>query len=416
MQIKTKFIENNAVTETKIRLSNNTFLRARNAANSADVDILKVNASNAVEFASVPQASGTPSAASDLVNKAYIDNLLSGIKWKAPVRAATTANITLSGTQTIDGIALLAGDRILVKDQTAAQSNGIYVVAAGAWSRATDADAATEVASMAVFVEEGTVNADKGFVCTVNTSDSIVIDTTALPFVQFTASGSYTQGNGISISGSIISVLLDATPGLEFNSSALRVKVDTAGAITRGSNGIAVQVESANPSLQISANELGVKFSGTTSALAKDASGLKVNVEATNPSLQISSNELGIKFDAAGALSKGASGVKVNVDGVTTKINGSNQVEGLKTNAEVLTITGTDVSNQYIDLAQVASTTASVILVAGGITQTPTTDYTISLTGGAGGKTRISFAGDLATGGAAALASGDVIIVRYDYL
>ena len=77
---------------------------------------------------------------------------------KRAVKAATTANITLSGTQTIDGIALVAGDRVLVKDQTAPAQNGIYVVAAGAWSRAADADSSSELTGAMVAVDQGTVN------------------------------------------------------------------------------------------------------------------------------------------------------------------------------------------------------------------------------------------------------------------
>src|SRR6266540_2588677 len=82
---------------------------------------------------------------------------------KAYVRAATTGNVTLSGTQTIDGVDLIAGDRVLVKDQTAAATNGIYVVAAGAWNRSGDADTGAKVTGgMFTFVEEGTTNADSG--------------------------------------------------------------------------------------------------------------------------------------------------------------------------------------------------------------------------------------------------------------
>lgn len=418
-QIRTKFIAADAVTDTKIRLSNNAYLRARNAANSADINIVRVNTSNAIEFASLPQAAGTPSVANDLVNKSYIDSLIAGIKWKAPVRAATTANITLSGTQTIDGIALIANDRVLVKDQTAPQSNGIYVVAAGAWTRATDADNATEVASMAVFVEEGTVNADRGFVCTVNTSASIVIDTTSLPFVQFTASGAYSAGNGISISASVIAVALAGTnPGLQFN-SGLAVLPDPAGAVSVSASGIAVKIEASNPSLQIASNELGVKFSGTVSALAKDSTGLKVNLEASNPTLQIASNQLGVKLNAAGAIVTGASGIAAQVDTATIKINGTNQLETIKPISQSITLSGTDITNQYVDLSQVAYSAGSITLsVVGGPIQTPTTDYTVSLTGGVGGKTRITFAagGDLVTGGAAALVSGDILLVSYEYL
>jgi phage-related tail fiber protein len=114
--------------------------------------------------------------------------------WKKPVRAATTANITLSGTQTIDGVAVIAGDRVLVKDQTTASQNGIYVCAAGAWSRATDADGNSEVVTgLSVRVTEGTVNAKKGYF--LSTTGAITVGTTALTFEGFSAAFMYRRIN-----------------------------------------------------------------------------------------------------------------------------------------------------------------------------------------------------------------------------
>ena len=84
--------------------------------------------------------SGAPTADSHAATKAYVDNVSAGINFHQPVRVATTGNITLSGTQTIDGVSLSVGDRVLVKDQTTQTQNGIYVVASGSWTRATDAD------------------------------------------------------------------------------------------------------------------------------------------------------------------------------------------------------------------------------------------------------------------------------------
>ena len=137
--------------------------------------------------------SGTPTTIAgygitDAYTKTDIDGLLQGLKAKQSVRVATTANITLSGTQTIDGVAVVAGDRVLVKNQTTGSQNGIYVVAAGAWSRATDANAAAELTSAFVFVEQGTTNKDSAWV---QTADSITLDTTALTWVQFSGSGAY---------------------------------------------------------------------------------------------------------------------------------------------------------------------------------------------------------------------------------
>lgn len=130
----------------------------------------------------------TPSADTDAATKAYVDSLAQGLTWKAGVRAATTANISLTGEQTIDGVSVVAGNRVLVKDQSTGADNGIYVAAAGAWSRATDADASAEVpAGIAMFVSEGTANGDKSFVLTTNAP--ITLGTTSLTFSQMTGGG-----------------------------------------------------------------------------------------------------------------------------------------------------------------------------------------------------------------------------------
>lgn len=147
-----------------------------------------------------------PTAAQDAATKAYVDALSNGTDWKQSVRVASTANIaTLSGLLTVDGITVVANDRVLVKDQSTASANGIYIAAAGAWSRATDADGAGEVtAGMAVMVTEGTTNADSQWRLTTN--DPITIGSTALTFAQIGAGSSYTNGTGISIAGNVISI------------------------------------------------------------------------------------------------------------------------------------------------------------------------------------------------------------------
>jgi hypothetical protein len=115
------------------------------------------------------------------VDASYVDAATQGLKWKEEVVAATTANITLSGAQTIDGISVIAGDRVLVKDQTTGSQNGIYIVASGAWSRSTDANTSTKIKNATVPVSQGTVNADKDFVLV---TDTITLGTTSLVFTE----------------------------------------------------------------------------------------------------------------------------------------------------------------------------------------------------------------------------------------
>jgi len=142
----------------------------------------------------------------DAATKNYVDASRSGLSVKASVRVATTgANITLSGLQTIDGISLNAGDRVLVKDQTDQTQNGIYNAAAGTWSRSSDANSSsTLVPGVFTFVEAGTLNADQGFVI-VNQS-SITIGTTAITFTQFSGTGDFTVGAGLVKNGNSLDI------------------------------------------------------------------------------------------------------------------------------------------------------------------------------------------------------------------
>lgn len=129
---------------------------------------------------------------------------IDGRKYKNPALVASTANLTLSGTQTIDGVAVSVGDYVLVKDQSTGSQNGVYVVQSGAWTRRSDFDAASEISGASLFIQKGTANHDLQFTC--STDDPITIGTTALVFIQTSAGGAYTSGTGISIVGLVINI------------------------------------------------------------------------------------------------------------------------------------------------------------------------------------------------------------------
>src|SRR5262245_22687009 len=173
----------------------------------------------------VLNAVGTPVLGTDAANKNYVDNLAQGIDAKASCRVATTANITLNGAPgAIDGITPNVGDRILVKNQTDATQNGIWVMAAGAWTRATDMDTSAEFPGAFTFVESGTTQADTGWLCTVD--QGFIMGTNNVTWVQFSSAGTLVAGNGLILTGNVLDINLDTSPtgGLQIVSDALGIK------------------------------------------------------------------------------------------------------------------------------------------------------------------------------------------------
>lgn len=186
------------------------------------------------------QQAAVPTQNDDLVNKAYVDAQSQGLDQKASVRAASTSNLDLTGLETVDGVTLVAGDRVLVMGQTAPQDNGIYIVAAGAWSRSEDANTDADVtAGMFTFVSEGTDNGSNGFVLI--TPDPVVLGTTELEFTQFSKAGEITAGDGLIKTGNVIDVqgtinrIAVNVDNIDIDTNyAGQASIDTLGTITTG--------------------------------------------------------------------------------------------------------------------------------------------------------------------------------------
>jgi hypothetical protein len=239
----------------------------------------------------------TPTDASDAATKGYVDASQQGLDVKESVKAATTGNITLSGTQTVDGVALSVGDRVLVKDQSTGSQNGIYVVASGSWSRAADADADSEVtAGLFTFVEEGTANADAGFSLTTN--GAITVGTTALTFTQFSGAGSVSAGDGLSKSGNTLSADLKSNGGVVIESGELAVDLGASSitgtlAVSDGGTG-ATSVSAAQQALDL---EPGVDIQAHGDVL-DDLSGL---TQASNKGIFFDTANSAATFDLTAA-------------------------------------------------------------------------------------------------------------------
>lgn len=188
-QLKKKFIGNDQVGASKILLENNSSLRGRNAADSANIDVLKINSSDVIEFASVPHVSADATSANELVRYSQFAAALDGMKPKAAVRAVAQSNIDLASAvldqSSIGGYTVQDGERVLLVGQSAPAQNGIYVavtaIDATTWIRATDMDQASEFLASYVPVAMGSL---AGTLWLVTNSTLPTLGTTAINFIK----------------------------------------------------------------------------------------------------------------------------------------------------------------------------------------------------------------------------------------
>lgn len=183
---------------------------------------------------------GTPTVDSDAATKLYVDDAVqaaaTGLDPHDSVVAATTANITLSGAQTIDSVSVTAGQRVLVKNQTTGSQNGIYVCAAGAWTRATDADVTGELEFGSTTAVLGG-NTNGGTTWVLNTTGTITIDTTDQSWVLFSSSTAYTAGNGLSLTGRSFAAVAAPSGGIVVDGTGISVATNVSRGYTTDLSG-----------------------------------------------------------------------------------------------------------------------------------------------------------------------------------
>jgi hypothetical protein len=364
----------------------------------------------------------TPVNASDATNKAYVDATSSGLSWKQAVKVATLVDGTLASAfaagQTVDGYTLVLGDRILLKSQTAQAENGIYIVTAGTPTRSTDADTAQELDGLAVFVTNGTQNADTSWVQTTNLP--ITLGTTAVVFSQFAGTLSAVAGIGLYQDGNQLSINMGA------------------GIVALPSDEVGIDLFSASAGALILSDD-GTTRSTTTSSklhlllpagsgLTQDATGLYVPTNGITNAM-ILNDTITINVDSAGTgtlnlggtlsiLGHVSSGVHTAVSGTSVTVSvgdASDTQKGVAvfaTNTFTVTAGAVDVKAAGILNTMLANPSFGVQGTTGGVQQIAL-GTTLSVLGGTSPITTVSAAGSItinvadATTGAKGLASFD---------
>lgn len=263
----------------------------------------------------------TPVDGLDVANKSYVDSARTGLDVKASVKAATTGPINLAADleagDVIDGYTLVAGDRILVKNQLTGSENGIWIVAeTGAPTRATDADSSAEVTpGLFTFVEQGTTNADSGWVL-IN-DGTITLGTTALNFSLFSVAGNILAGDGLSKTGDVLDVNVDGT-SIEISSDTLRIASGAAGdALSWNAGELNVEV-AATGGIEIASDALQIKVDPAVDGLATTADGLHLTSDIAGTGLTFTAGVISVDaIDLDSSTGGGVTGILPIANGGT---------------------------------------------------------------------------------------------------
>lgn len=418
----------------------------------------------------------TPTASSSLSTKGYVDAAIAGLTWKGPVQAYSTSNVPLTGSTplVIDGYTVLDGDLLLLAAQTTSADDGEYSTAITGGSYVLTPNGLPDAIGDAWLVLNGTVYTDSAFVATSPVPTATFVEFAGPTAYTFNAPLSL-SGRTVSITQSSTSVdgYLSAADFTTFNNkqpAGNYITALTGDATASGPGSAALTLATVNsnvgsfgsstsiPSFTVNAKGLITAASGNVViAPAGTLSGTTLNATVVSSSLtSVGTITSGTWTGTTIAITNGGTGqtsasaafaalsplttagdiiyenatpaparLPIGSTGqVLTVVGGvpawAPTVGTLTVTEENITLVSGDITNQFIDLAHaVQGSSASVnsisLNVVGGPEQLKVIDYTVSLTGGSGGVTRITFAGDLATGGNAALVAGDILQVKYAY-
>jgi len=265
----------------------------------------------AATFTSMATTSGTVANTAanptDLTNKAYVDMVVQGYAIKAEAQCATTGNITLSGLQTIDGYTTLAGDRVLVKNQSNQANNGIYAASSGAWSRTSDANTYASLISAFIFIQNGSTQQNSGWVCTIPASGTL--GTTPITWSQLASAASYFAGTGLTLSSYTFSITNTGVSAGSYGSASSvgTFTVNAQGQLTSaGSTSISIapsQINAAIPNSSLANSS--VTFNGVSVSLGGSGS-----ITAQTPNaLTIGTGLSGGSFNGSAAVTIANTGV-----------------------------------------------------------------------------------------------------------
>jgi hypothetical protein len=314
----------------------------------------------------------TPSGNTDIANKFYVDTVAQGLGPKAACAVATTANITLFGLQTIDTYTTVAGDRVLVKNQSSSQFNGIYIVSASTWARSTDMDVWSEVPGAYTVILNGG-QANTGWVCTATATGTIGV--TAMPWVQFSAASTYFAGTGLTLSSNTFSITNTGVTAASYGSASqsLSATVNAQGQLTS----LSAQ------SIAIAANQI---TSGTidTARISGSYTGIT-----------------GVGTLTAGTWNASTIGVAYGGSGATTFTAGYLKANGTAAFTTVTSIPNTDITG----LGTMSTQNANNVAITGGTIATLTSPIAVG-SGGTGASTLTGYV--KGTGTAALTASATI--------